>query len=145
MHVAGTTPIPYDQYLAKVGVTKSFEKKAGSVFIKGQVPYIGVDSKTKQISVRPDVELNPFFTNLDLKPGDIILSINTKPYSLDNIYDLIGESENWKENDPITVQIKRAGADKTIKGTVKLPYEESETFKATDASKEKLKNAWLKG
>ncbi|WP_417939688.1 peptidase M61 [Flavobacterium sp. RS13.1] len=145
MHVAGTTPIPYDQYLAKVGVTKSSEKKAGSVFIKGQVPYIGVDSKTKQISVRPDVELNPFFTNLDLKPGDIILSINTKPYSLDNIYDLIGESENWKENDPITVQIKRAGADKTIKGTVKLPYEESETFKATDASKEKLKNAWLKG
>ena len=33
----------------------------------------------------------------------------------------------------------------TIKGTIKLPYEQSETFKATDASKEKLKNAWLKG
>jgi predicted metalloprotease with PDZ domain len=144
-HVVGTTPIPYDQYLAKVGVTKASEKKAGSVFLKGQVPYIGIDPKTKEISVRPDIALNPFFTNLDLKPGDIILAINTKPYSLDNIYDLIGESENWKENDPITVQIKRAGADKTIKGTVKLPYEESETFKATDVSKEKLKNDWLKG
>ena len=35
--------------------------------------------------------------------------------------------------------------EETIKGTVKLPYEESETFKATDASKDKLKNAWLKG
>jgi predicted metalloprotease with PDZ domain len=144
-YVAGTTPIPYDQYLTKVGVTKASEKKAGSVFLKGQVPYIGIDPNTKQISVRPDIELNPFFANLDLKPGDVILSINSKPYSLDNIYDLIGESENWKENDPITVQIKRAGTDKTIKGTVKLPYEESETFKATDASKEKLKNAWLKG
>ncbi|MGO4772407.1 peptidase M61 [Flavobacterium sp. W22_SRS_FK3] len=144
-YVAGTTPIPYDQYLAKVGVTKASEKKAGSVFIKGQVPYIGVDQQTKQISVRPDIELNPFFTNLNLKPGDVILSINTKAYSLENIYDLIGESENWKENDPITVQIKRGGADQTIKGTVKLPYEESETFKATDPSKEKLKNAWLKG
>jgi predicted metalloprotease with PDZ domain len=144
-YVAGTTPIPYDQYLAKVGVTKVFEKKAGSVFIKGQAPYIGIDPNTKQISVRPDIELNPFFTNLDLKPGDVILSINTKTYSLDNIYDLIAESENWKENDPITVQIKRGGADKTIKGTVKLPYEESETFKATDVAKEKLRNAWLKG
>ena len=122
-YVAGTTPIPYDQYLAKVGVTKASEQKAGSVFLKGQVPYIGIDPQTKQISVRPDLE----------------------PYSLDNIYDLIGESENWKENDPITVQIKRAGKDETIKGTVKLPYEESETFKATDASKEKLRNAWLKG
>nr|WP_294925766.1 PDZ domain-containing protein [uncultured Flavobacterium sp.] len=144
-YVAGTTPIPYDQYLAKVGVTKASEKKAGSVFLKGQVPYIGIDPKTKEISVRPDVELNPFFTNLNLKPGDVILSINTKPYSLDNIYDLIGESENWKENDAITVQIKRGGKDETIKGTVKLPYEESETFKATDASKDKLRNAWLKG
>ena len=144
-YVAGTTPIPYDQYLARVGVTKASEKKAGSVFLKGQVPYIGIDPKTKEISVRPDVELNPFFTNLNLKPGDVILSINTKPYSLDNIYDLIGESENWKENDAITVQIKRGGKDETIKGTVKLPYEESETFKATDASKEKLRNAWLKG
>jgi predicted metalloprotease with PDZ domain len=144
-YVAGTTPIPYDQYLAKVGVTKASEKKAGSVFIKGQVPYIGIDPKTKEISVRPDLELNPFFTNLNLKPGDVILSINTKPYSLDNIYDLIGESENWKENDPIAVQIKREGKEQAIKGTVKLPYEEAETFKATDASKEKLKNAWLKG
>ena len=95
--------------------------------------------------MRPDLDLNPFFTNLNLKPGDVILSINTKTYNLDNIYDLIGESENWKENDPITVQIKRAGADQTIKGIVKLPYEESETFKATDTSKEKLRNAWLKG
>ncbi|OOV18427.1 peptidase M61 [Flavobacterium sp. LM4] len=144
-YVAGTTPIPYDQYLAKVGVTKASEKKAGSVFLKGQVPYIGVDQKTKEISVRPDIELNPFFTNLNLKPSDVILSINTKPYSLDNIYDLIGESENWKDNDPITVQIKREGKVQSIKGTVKLPYEESETFKATDISKEKLRNAWLKG
>ncbi|CAD0009166.1 M61 family metallopeptidase [Flavobacterium chungangense] len=144
-YVAGTTPIPYDQYLAKVGVTKASEKKAGSVFLKGQVPYIGVDPKTKEISVRPDIELNPFFTNLNLKPSDVILSINTKPYSLDNIYDLIGESENWKDNDPITVQIKREGKVQSIKGTVKLPYEESETFKATDISKEKLRNAWLKG
>ncbi|PXY44130.1 M61 family metallopeptidase [Flavobacterium hydrophilum] len=144
-YVAGTTPIPYDQYLAKVGVTKASEKKAGSVFLKGQVPYIGIDPKTKEISVRPDLELNPFFTNLNLKPGDVILSINAKPYSLDNIYDLIGESENWKENDPIAVQIKREGKEQAIKGTVKLPYEEAETFKATDASKEKLKNAWLKG
>lgn len=144
-YVAGTTPIPYDEYLAKVGVTKASEKKAGSVFIKGQVPYIGVDPKNKEISVRPDVELNPFFTNLNLKPGDVILAINNKPYSLDNIYELIGESENWKENDPITVQIKRGGKNETIKGTVKFPYEEAETFKATDPSKEKLKNAWLKG
>jgi predicted metalloprotease with PDZ domain len=144
-HVAGTTPIPYDQYLAKVGVSKASEKALGSIFLKGQVPYIGVDQKTKEISVRPDIELNPFFTNLGLKGGDVVLSINNKPYSLTNIYDLISESEIWKENDAVTLQIKRGGKEQTIKGTIKLPYEEKETFKATDASKDKLKNAWLKG
>jgi len=144
-YVAGTTPIPYETYLAKVGVTKSSEKKPGSIFIKGQTPYIGIDKATKVISVRPDMDLNVFFTNLNLKAGDAIVSINNKAYNLDNIYDLIGESENWKENDPITVKIKRGGVEQTIKGTVKVPFEEAETFKATDASKEKLKTAWLKG
>ena len=144
-YVAGPTPIPYDFYLAKVGVTKATEKKPGPIFLKGQTPYIAIDPKTKAINVRADIDLNVFFTNLNLKAGDIITAVNGKTYSLDNIYDLITESENWKENDPITLQIKRAGKEETIKGTVKLPYEETETFKATDASKEKLKNAWLKG
>ncbi|PIF33595.1 putative metalloprotease with PDZ domain [Flavobacterium sp. 9] len=144
-YVAGPTPIPYDFYLAKVGVTKASEKTPGSIFIKGQNPYISVDKATKAINVRPDIDLNVFFTNLNLKAGDVIVSVNNKAYSLDNIYDLITESENWKENDPITLQIKRAGKEETIKGTVKVPFEEKETFKATDASKEKLRNAWLKG
>ncbi|OXA83189.1 M61 family metallopeptidase [Flavobacterium hercynium] len=144
-YVAGTTPIPYDTYLAKVGVTKSSEKKAGSIFLKGQTPYVTINQQTKEILVRGDIEPNAFFSNLKLKGNDVIVSVNNKPYSLENIYDLITESENWKENDPITLKIKRDGKEETIKGTVKLPYEESETFKATDASKEKLKNAWLKG
>jgi predicted metalloprotease with PDZ domain len=144
-YVAGTTPIPYEFYLAKVGVAKASEKVPGSIFIKGQAPYIGVDKATKAINVRSNIDLNVFFTNLNLKAGDVILAVNDKTYTLDNIYDLIGESENWKENDPITIKIKRAGVEQTIKGTVKVPSEEKETFKATDGSKEKLKNAWLKG
>ncbi|MFH6992484.1 peptidase M61 [Flavobacterium sp. FlaQc-48] len=144
-YVAGTTPIPYDFYLAKVGVGKASEKVPGSIFIKGQNPYIGVDKTTKVISVRPEIDLNVFFTHLNLKASDQILAVNNKTYNLDNIYDLITESENWKENDPITIKIKRAGTEQTIKGTVKVPFEEKETFKVTDPSKEKLRNAWLKG
>jgi predicted metalloprotease with PDZ domain len=144
-YVAGTTPIPYDFYLAKVGVTKATEKKAGNPFIKGQTPNITIDKATKEITVRPESESIVFFKNLNLKGGDKILAVNNKSYNLDNIYDLITESESWKENDAITVKVKRGTKEETIKGTVKLPFEESETFKATDASKEKLKNAWLKG
>jgi predicted metalloprotease with PDZ domain len=144
-HVEGTTPIPYDLYLSKVGVTNAGDKVAGPIFLQGQNPYITVDQNTKEISVRQDIALNSFFTELNLQGGDIIVSINNKPYSLTNIYDMISDSDNWKENEAIVVQIKRNGKEQTVKGAVKRPYEEISTFKATDSTKEKLKNSWLKG
>jgi hypothetical protein len=72
-----------------VGVTKSTVKSPSNVFLKGQVPYITVNPETKEIVI-PNIELNDFYT--DLK-GDIIMGINDKSYSLDNIYDMIGESK----------------------------------------------------
>jgi len=143
-YVAGPSPIPYDTYFAKVGLSKSTTKIPANVFLKGQKPYITVNPQTKEIVVLPNIELNVFYTSLGLKGGDVIMAINDKPYTLENIYDMIGASQNWKENDAITVKIKRDDAIQTIKGTVKLPYEEKQTLKATDASKTQLKEAWLK-
>ncbi|WP_016991048.1 peptidase M61 [Flavobacterium sp. ACAM 123] len=144
-YVAGTTPIPYETYFAKVGVTQSTVKSPGNVFLKGQVPYITVNPQTKEIVVIPNMELNDFYTALGLKGGDIIMAINEKPYSLDNIYDMISESQAWKENDGITVKIKRDGAEQILKGQVQLPYEEKEALNATDATKKTLREAWLRG
>ncbi|WP_264566759.1 peptidase M61 [Flavobacterium sp. N3904] len=144
-YVSGPTPIPYYDYLAKVGVTKTSKKTPEGIFLKGQVPYIGVNHENKEIFVDPKKELTVFYTNLDLKGGDIILAINDKPYSLDNIYEMITESQKWKENDPITIKIKRDGKEQIIKGTVKLPYIDTDGLEATDASKAKLREAWLKG
>ena len=144
-YVSGTTPIPYSTYLAKVGVTNSTEKVAGNVFLKGQTPYITVNQETKEIIILPNIELNEFYKNLGLKGGDILMAINEKSYTLDNIYDMIGASQTWKENDAITVKVKRDGKEQVIKGKVKLPYEEKASLKATDASKTKLKEAWFKG
>jgi hypothetical protein len=58
----------------------------------------------------------------------------TMPYSLDNIYDMISESQNWKENDAITVKIKRNGAEQ-VQGKINLPYEEKAALTQTDATK----------
>jgi hypothetical protein len=44
------------------------------------------------------------------------MGINDKSYSLDNIYDMIGESQSWKENDRITIKIKRNGAEQILQG-----------------------------
>ena len=144
-YVSGPTPIPYDTFLAKVGITKSLKKVPTNVFLKGQVPYITVNQQSKEIIVIPNSELNDFYKNLDLKGGDIIVSINEKSYSLENIYEMISVSETWKENDPIAIKIKRNGKEQIIKGKVKLPYEEKEGLNTTDSSKKALKGAWLKG
>ena len=144
-YVSGPTPIPYDTFLAKVGITKSLKKVPTNVFLKGQVPYITVNQQTKEIIVIPNSELNDFYKNLDLKGGDIIVSINKKSFSLENIYEMISVSETWKENDPIAIKIKRNGKEQIIKGKVKLPYEEKEGLNTTDSSKKALTAAWLKG
>ena len=144
-HVAGETPIPYDLYFSKVGITKTSKKEPVNVFLKGQMPYISVDQQTKEIIVIPNIELNDFYRNLDLKGGDILKAINDKPYSLENIYEMITISQTWKEGDAITVKIKRNGSEQLLKGTVKLPYEDKEGLNFTDTSKKAQKEAWLKG
>ena len=144
-YVSGPTPIPYETYLAKVGVTKTTKKAPSNVFLKDQVPYITINQATKEIMIIPNIELNVFYTNLGLKGLDILVAINDKNYNLDNIYDMISDSEKWKENNPISVKIKRDGKEQIIKGNVRLPYEEKDSFEAKDTTKSALKDAWLKG
>jgi predicted metalloprotease with PDZ domain len=144
-YVSGPTPIPYKDYLSRVGVIPTIEKVVAPIFMKGQSPYINIIPQTKEIIILPDIELNEFFTSLNLKGEDIIVSINNTTYNLDNIYDLLDKSQTWEQNDPITLKIKRNGKEQIITGKVKLPYEDGETFKTISTTKEKLKSAWLKG
>lgn len=144
-YVEGPTPIPYETYLAKVGLTKTVVKTAGNIFVKNDKQYISVTDKDNEIMVNPDMALNDFFTHLGLLAGDIIMAVNDKNYTADKVNEILYDCENWKENDPITLKIRRNGTEQIIMGTVKLPYEEKESFKASDASKSTLKEAWLKG
>lgn len=145
-YVAEPTPIPYEVYLAKVGLEKSKIQVPGAIFLKdNNTPYVNINPTSKEIFVVPNMELNIFFDNLKLKGGDIILAINDITYSYDNIYDLINQSTKWKENEAISVKIKRNGKEELLKGTVKFPNEEKENITVTDESKKQLKEAWLKG
>jgi predicted metalloprotease with PDZ domain len=144
-YVSGPTPIPYGTYLAKVGVAKALIKIPGNIFEKGDIQYIAITDKKNEIIVNSNIELNDFFTNLGLVGGDIIIAVNDKNYTSKKVNEILYDCENWKENDPITLKIRRNGVEQIIKGKVKLPFEEKESFKAVDASKSTLKKAWLKG
>ena len=145
-HVAGETPIPYEQYFAKMGVTEATIEIAGNPFLKGQTqPYITVNPATKEIMILPDTELNVFMTTLGLKNNDTLLAFNGKDYNLDNIYDLIMASINWKDGDAMTVKFKRDGKEQTVKGKVVMPKEKQDGYQATDDTKKTVREAWLRG
>src|SRR5690606_8772487 len=51
-YVAGTTPIPYAEYFAKMGVSKEMQQKPSqTVFLKGQSPYITIGPDGKEIMI----------------------------------------------------------------------------------------------
>ncbi len=144
-YVAGDSPIPYDAFFAKVGVSKTTKKVPANVFMKGHSPFVTIKPETKEIAVIASGELNPFMKEMKLQPGDIITSVDGKDYNLDNIYDLIMGSQKWKEGDEVAMKIKRDGKEMLLKGKVKFEYEDHEGYMATDDSKKALREAWLKG
>ena len=149
-YVAGDTPIPYEFYFSKMGVVKTTIEAPGNPFVKGILsgvdvrPYISADQSTKELFVLPD--LNVFMVALKMEANDIIQEINGKKYNFDNIYDMLGDSFSWKDGDAITIKVKRAGKSITLKGTVVLPKEPVDGYASSDdASKQKIRTAWLKG
>lgn len=144
-YVAGENAIPYDYYLEKMGVTKTPARIPENVFLNGEIPYITLNTETKEIIVIPDSALNLFMISLGLRGGDIITEVNGKVYNLDNVYDLLKSSEKWGENDPIVVKYKRDGKIQTINGKVRLTFVDTKGFKFSEPSKKLLKDSWLKG
>jgi predicted metalloprotease with PDZ domain len=144
-HVKGTTPINYNDYFAKVGVAKGTKRVPGNVFLKGQSPFITIKAGTKDIMVMNNTELNDFMIGMGIKGGDVIKEINGTAYSLDNIYEMIMGSQEWKENDEVAMKIVRDGKEMNLKGKVKLSFENQEGLMGTDASKDAIRNAWLRG
>ncbi len=144
-HVSGFTPIPYNEYFTKMGVTKTMVATDGNLFIKEQAPLITINPDTKEISFIPNAPLPQFLKTIGVESGDVLLSVNGKSYNLDNINDLIMWSMALKENDVVSFTIKRNGVEKKLKGSAVLPKELIPGFQFTDTTKLALKEAWLKG
>lgn len=148
-YVQGDTPIPYQDFLAKAGLTLTdvVIKTPSYLFKTEQEPFIDAKPDSGEIFVR-EIPLSTFYTELGLQAGDIITHINGKAYSLDNAQELIMTSFQWQEGSAISVQINRDGAAMTLEGTVAAPMLETEKIIPMENAGEaqlKLREAWLKG
>lgn len=148
-HVIGKTPINYDDYLTKVGLTTAQKEETSGYFLRGQEPFIDVDQKNDNaIFVRKGIELNSFFRDLGIQGGDTIKSINGTAIDLESIRPIIGESFGWTPETEIKMVILRDGQEIPIEGKVGTPMANVKTIISVENPTEeqlKLRQAWLKG
>lgn len=143
-YVSGATPINYDTYFSKVGITKTKIKKASNPFINNYESAITINTN-KEIIVKANAKLSEALKVLGLKTEDIIVAVNEKKYNAENLYDMISAVQNWKDKEIQVIKIKRNDKEMTLSGKAKLEYTEIESFQSIDPTKASLKEAWLKG
>ncbi len=145
-YVAGETPIPYEEFFAKMGVTQSKIEIDGNPFIiQKRQPIISVKPETQEFFFLPGIEPNVFMKELGITNNDIIVEINGEKLNLQNINEQIIASFQWKEGDPIKMKLKRDGKEFDVKGVVKIPKETMEGYEATEDAKKEIREGWLKG
>jgi predicted metalloprotease with PDZ domain len=148
-HVIGEQPIDYPAYLAKVGLEMGSKLEQSGYFLQGQVPFIDVDAENNDaIFIREGIELNSFLTDLGVKAGDIIKSIDGAAISLESIRPIIGQSFGWTPKKEIIMVVDREGTALTLTGKVGTPTVNTKTIVPVENATEAqlaLRKVWMKG
>ena len=147
-YVTGNTPIPYDTFLGKAGISIETEDTTTSFFIDGQVPYIDGNPENMELFFRKGIALNSFLNELGVKNGDVIKEVNGKTFTIQNVYDLVMDSQTWKEGDDVEMLLERNDEEIKLKGKISIPTTKKSVIKEMDLpetdSRVEIRKAWLK-
>ncbi|WP_353719932.1 hypothetical protein [Dyadobacter sp. 676] len=144
-HVVQGEPIPYENFLAKVGLKKQIVPFAEPiVFLREEVIYIKPDASRTHVLANVADNKNAFYNNLGIQDDDVLLEFNGIPVDPKNLMSVVYLGYDLDEDSPVTVKVNRNGQDMELKGTVKLNYKDGDGFRFGDDSKRKLNEAWLK-
>jgi predicted metalloprotease with PDZ domain len=147
-HVVGGTPIDYNKFFNKVGVTIA-EDKIKTNYIQGNGVFIvSPDVSTGNIIFNEVVKQNSYWTDSGVLPNDIIKEINGVKLSAQNANTVFQGVFRWQPGEKVEVKLERDGKEIIIKNTLTQAYTKGKALQlkpdATQKQKELL-NAWLKG
>ncbi|WBL21183.1 M61 family metallopeptidase [Zunongwangia sp. HRR-M8] len=147
-YVTGETPIPYNEFFAKVGLEEQSKMVNTGYFLHGQVPYIDGEPTSQELFFREGIKLNSFLEELGVKGGDVIKKIDGTEYTIQNVYALINSSRSWEEGKEVEFVIERDGEEMTLTATTSQPQTEETSITEMDlpagSPKVELRKAWLK-
>ncbi|SDS44750.1 Predicted metalloprotease, contains C-terminal PDZ domain [Formosa sp. Hel1_31_208] len=148
-HVEGKTPIDYNVFFSKVGLTLG-EKEVPTnyIFAGGQNIIFDGDQAKGTIFFSPMALNNSFWKAQGVQAGDIIKKVNGQDLTLQNAQQVIGGMFGWQEGQEITMDLERNGKPIAIKTTLTKAIAKSQTLVEDETATETQKNlrkAWLKG
>lgn len=144
-HVQNGEPIPYADFLAKVGLKKAVVPfPEPIVFARENIIYVKLDpTNTHVMAALPD-DANEFYKSLGIQNNDMFVEFNGVPIDPKNLMSIVYLGYDLEEGSPITVKVIRDGKEIELKGPVKLNYSDGEGFRFDNADKKDLHEAWLK-
>lgn len=119
-HVVGNTPINYDDFFKRVGLTYGSEiVETGYFMFDDTIPYIDANRETNEIYFSNYAEYNSFLKDLKIEPNDVLVAINNKKFDLNNARYLFEMTKEWKPGITVTMVIKRGGVELLAKTVLK--------------------------
>ena len=145
-HVVGDTPINYDEFFQKVGLTYT-ESKVPTNYIQSGGGFIFDGDRDKGVIFFSEgVNNNSFWVEQGVLPGDIIKIVNGEQLTLQNAQAMIGAMYQWKEGDDIEVALERDEEEIIIKTKLTPSFTTSKILTpAKDATDKQVatRKAWL--
>ncbi|RZS93670.1 putative metalloprotease with PDZ domain [Aquimarina brevivitae] len=147
-HVQGTTPIDYNVFFDKVGLTIG-EDKVATDYVRNAGAFIVSGNQEKGTIYFNDlVSENSFWAENGVQPNDEIVEVNGTELTMANANAVLGATFQWQIGDDIEVKLNRAGEEVIIKTKVATSYTQGKRIKEQeDASQQQvaLRKTWLKG
>ncbi|WP_378173384.1 peptidase M61 [Aquimarina sp. SS2-1] len=147
-HVIGNTPIDYNDFFNKVGLSIGTKNIETDYVRNGSAIIVGGDQDKGTIFFTELVTENSFWADNGVQPYDVIKEVNGIALTLNNANAELQKTLQWQEGDAVEVKLDRAGEEFIIKTKLTTSYTKGKSLSPVDnPTKEQLalRNAWLKG
>ncbi|MCK7591100.1 peptidase M61 [Subsaxibacter sp. CAU 1640] len=147
-HVVGTTPINYEDFFKKVGLTMS-NSEVETNYIQNSAGFIfDANEEQTHIFFSEGVKDNSFWAEQGVMPGDIVKEINGTEFTIEKAQLLLGSMYQWQPGQDFEVKVERDGKEVVFKGKLAQAYTNKKTLMEDEnatAAQIALRKAWLKG
>lgn len=148
MHVLGKTPIDYNTFFEKVGLSISESKVEANYLLIDGMPIVSGDGQKGTIFFTNSAEKNSFWAEQGVKANDVIKVVDGTEVTLQNANQIFQEVFSWLPGREIEVKLDRGGEEIVIKTTLTQAYTIGKKLQPkmdTTQTQTELRKAWLKG